>query len=272
MQGNFPNGNMSAMGMGVPSIPQAQMQANMQNQQRMPPPENVRLAMQRGQFPATNQHQFQLQQQQINMASSLANQMGVSNGIPNANMIASMAGQNMNGNSNHAMNGMSGNAGSPRMSQMNPSMQVSMRGGSGGVAPSTAIQQFQNTVRTAHPDWPQEQINKAATAEMNKWVARNRAMATSAAAGTSMGANQIGSNVYLQNGGMGGGSPSPNSQVQHYQQQLQQRMMSQQRSQSQVAGSPRMGNQARPPSRSATPQNPQMQHSPGMQQAQLARN
>ncbi|OCL15310.1 hypothetical protein AOQ84DRAFT_307448 [Glonium stellatum] len=268
MQSGFPNGNISGISMGVQGIPQAQMQANIQGQQRMPPPENMRLAMQRGQYPPTNQHQFQLQQQQINLAGNIsASHIGAGNGMPNPSMIASMTSQNMNGNSNPSINGISGSAASPRMSQLNPSLQNQSRSLSSGHVP--AIHNIQNQLKAQHPEWSPEQVTKAATDQMKQYSLRaQRASAINAAAGVSAvgAANQIGSNVYLQNGGAVAGSPSPNS-AQNYQ-QLRQQMMHQR---PQQAGSPRL-NSARPPSRSATPQNPQLQQSPGLPQAQLARN
>ena len=268
MQSNFPNGNVSGIQMGVQGIPQAQMQANIQGQQRMPPPENMRLGMQRAQYPSTNQHQFQLQQQQINLAGNIsASHIGAGSGMPNPSMMASMAGQNMNGNSTPSMNGMSGSAASPRMSQLNPSLQNQSRPLSSGHVP--AIHNIQNQLKAQHPDWSPDHVTKVATDQIKQYSLRvQRASAINAAAGVSAvgAANQIGSNVYLQNGGTVAGSPSPNS-AQNYQ-QLRQQMMHQR---PQQAGSPRL-NSARPSSRSATPQNPQLQQSPGLPQAQLARN
>jgi chromatin modification-related protein VID21 len=271
MQANFSNGNMAGLPMGTPGVPQAQMQGNMQNGQRMGPPNQMHMAMQRGQFPnTTQQHQFQLQQQQMNMASNLT-QGGIGiNNIPNANMMASMSNQNMNGNMNTAMNGMSSNVGSPRPNQVNGNAQTPARPSSSGHMPS--IVALQHNVKVQHPEWAPEQIQKAASDQLQRFMAKQqRTQAMNAAAGSSgMSASpQIGNNHYLaQNGGMANSPPAPNA-VQNYQQQLvqQQRMMSQARQQ---AGSPGMG--ARPPSRSATPQNPQMLQSPGMQQAQINRS
>jgi chromatin modification-related protein VID21 len=270
MQANFSNGNMAGMPMGTPGVPQAQMQGNMQNGQRMGPPNQLHMAMQRGQFPnTTQQHQFQLQQQQINMASNLTQGIGMNN-IPNANMMASMSNQNMNGNMNTAMNGISNNVGSPRTNQVNGNVQTPARPSSSGHMPS--IVALQHNVKVQHPEWAPEQIQKAASDQLQRFMAKQqRTQAMNAAAGSSgMSASpQIGNNHYLaQNGGMANSPPAPNA-VQNYQQQLvqQQRMMSQARQQ---AGSPGMG--ARPPSRSATPQNPQMLQSPGMQQAQVNRS
>jgi chromatin modification-related protein VID21 len=178
-------------------------------------------------------------------------------------MMAAMAGQNMNGTNTASMNGMPGAAGSPRMGQVNPSRPLS----SGLIH----IQAIQNQLKQQHPDWTNEQVAKVASDQLNKLLQRQRATALTAASGSpGMGpASQIGNNVYMQNGGMGGSPPA--AAVQTYQNQLlqTQRIMSQQRSQQ--AGSPSMSS-ARPPSRSATPQNPQMQQSPGMQQAQLSRS
>ncbi|KAF2441046.1 hypothetical protein P171DRAFT_524028 [Karstenula rhodostoma CBS 690.94] len=267
MQQGFPNANMNGgMSMGSTGVPQAQMQANMSNSQRMGPPNQAQMAaMQRGQFPTANQqHQFQLQQQQINMASNLTQNMGMTN-MPNANMMASMAGQNVSGNMTPTMNGMSNNAGSPRINQATPNMQTPARPLSSGHMPQ--LLQIQNNLKVQHPEWSQEQVQKMASDHLARFLTKQRAQAMNAAAGSPGMAHspQIGGNMYLQNGNMGANSPSPNA-VQHYQQQLvrQQQLMSQQRAQ---AGSPGM-NAARPSSRSATPQNPQLQQSPGVQQAQ----
>ncbi|KAF2730587.1 hypothetical protein EJ04DRAFT_38532 [Polyplosphaeria fusca] len=269
MQGNFARADMTGMGMGGSGVPQAQMQA-LQNAQRMHPPEQVRMAMQKGQMPMPNQHQFQLQQQQINMASNLA-QMGM-NGMPNANMIAQMGGQNMNGNMNSSMSGMSGNASSPRLGQVNQAGQSPARNTlSSGHVPH--LIQFQNQLKQQHPDWTQEQLTKTASEQLQRVFHRQRAMNAASGSGNMNmnGSPQVSNNAFQQNGGGMGNSPSPNpaSNVQGYQAALvqQQRIMSQR----QQAGSPGLNN-ARPVSRSATPQNPQLQQSPGMQQAQISRN
>jgi len=268
MQANFANGNMSGMPMGTPGVPQAQMQGNMQNA-RMGPPDQMRMAMQRGQFNASQQHQFQLQQQQINMASSLTQGMGMTN-IPNANMMAPIPNQNlngaMNGNMNNAMNGMSNTAGSPRISQGNGNIQASSRPLSSGHMPQ--LLQFQNQLKVQHPDWTPEQVSKQATDHLNRYLAKQRSQAMNAAAGSSgiSPSPQMANTQYFQQNGGLANTAQPNA-VQNYQQQLvqQQRLMARQQ-----GGSP--GLNARPPSRSATPQNPQMQHSPGMQQAQINRS
>jgi chromatin modification-related protein VID21 len=273
MQGNFANGNMPGMTMGNSGVPQAQMHAAMPGVQRMPPPNQAQMQMQRQQFPNSNQQQqqYQLQQHQINMASNLTQNIGM-NGIPNANMIANanmLAGQNMNGNMAASMNGMPNNAGSPRPNQVNPNMQGAARPLSSGHMPQ--LLQIQNSLKNQHPEWSAEQVQRMASEQLSKFLAKQRAQAMTAAAGSS-GLNtspQIGNNVYLQNSGMAN-SPSPNA-VQNYQQQLvaQQRMMSQAQ-QRQSAASPGLNASV---SRSATPQNPgQLQQSPGLQQAQLSRN
>lgn len=268
---SYPNGNLSAMSMNNSNVPQAQMQANMASNQRMAPPDQVRVAMQRAQYSNTNtnQHQFQLQQQQINMASSItANMNMAANGIPNANMMASMAGQNMNGNLNPPLNGTPNAAASPRMNQLNSQMQTPARPLSSGHMPQ--LLQIQNNLKLQHPEWTPEQVAKQASDHLHRFLAKQRAQAINAAAGSTPGITsspQVGNNVYLQNGGIQN-SPSPNP-VQNYQNQLlqQQRMMNQrqqqqQQQQQQQAGSPAMS--ARPMSRSATPQNPQLaMQSPG---------
>ncbi|KAH9878452.1 hypothetical protein IAQ61_001724 [Plenodomus lingam] len=282
MQANFANGNMGGMGMGTPGVPQAQMQGNMQNAQRMGPPDpQMRMAMQRGHLQNANQQQqqFQLQQQQINMASNLAQGMGI-NSMPNANMMAHVPSPgfngNMNGSVNTPMNGMANNAGSPRMTGNASMQQTSARSLSNAHMPQYV--QYQTQLKAQHPDWTPEQIHKVASDYVHRFVVKQRTQAMNAAAGSS-GINpsvQNGNHSYMaqqqpsqpQHGGMNS-NPQPNP-VQNYQQQLvqQQRLMSQQ--QRQQAGSP--GVNPRPPSRSATPQNPQMQPSPGMQQAQINRS
>jgi chromatin modification-related protein VID21 len=199
--------------------------------------------------------------------------MGMNN-IPNANMMASMSNQNingnLNGNMNTALNGMSNNVGSPRPNQVNGNMQTPARPLSSGHMPG--IVGLQSTLKVQHPEWSPEQVQKVASDQLQRFMAKQqRVQAMNAAAGSSgmSPSPQIGNNHYLaQNGGMANSSPAPNA-VQNYQQQLvqQQRLMSQSRQQ---AGSPGMS--AGPPSRSATPQNPQMQQSPGMQQAQVNRS
>ncbi|KAF2499856.1 hypothetical protein BU16DRAFT_524295 [Lophium mytilinum] len=283
MQGNFPNGSMPGIPMGAPSIPQAPMQANMQNRQGMPPPDSVRLAMQRSQFPNTNQHQFQLQQQQINMASNLAGGMNGGNGIPNQAMMASMGGQGMNGSPNISMNGMQTSAGSPRMGQVNPAgYQNSSRPLSSGHLP--VLNQYIQQVRTQHPDWSPEQVQKQATHMVQKTVqaARNSAMSAATGSASAMGSALPTGNGFMPNvngnGGVGvAGSPSPNSAQYHT--QMARQMMNQRpqaQGQGQMgqggSGSPQLGN-GRPPSRSAsaTPGTAGVQ-SPGMKQAQVARN
>jgi len=281
MQGNFPNGNMSGMSMGAQGIPQAPMQANMQNRQAMPPPENVRLAMQRGQFPANNQHQFQLQQQQINMASNLASGLNASNGIPNQAMMASMGSQGMNSTSNLSMNGMQASAGSPRMGQALPAgYQNPSRPLSSGHLP--VLSQYMAQARAQHPDWSPEQVQKHATHMMQKTVQAARNSAMSAATGSASG---MGSPMPTGNGFMPGvsgngnvsitGSPSPNSAQYHSQmarQMMSQRPQSGQGQMGQGSGSPQLGS-VRPSSRSGsgTPGTQGVQ-SPGLKQASLVRN
>lgn len=266
MQGNFPNGNMS--GTAMPGIPHAQMHAAMQNTQRMNQ-DQVRLAMQSGaQFPANNKLQIQLQQQQqqqINMAAQNIANMGMGTGMTNANMMSQIPGQ-MNGNMGMPMNGMGVKAGSPRAGQVNQS-QSPARPLSSGHMPQLLV--FQNQLKQQHPDWSPEQLQQQAAEQLRIVLARRSAMNAASGTPNMNGPAQIGNNAYLQNGGMPN-SPSPNA-VQNYQQQLvqQQLLMSQQRQQQ--AGSPGMNN-ARPVSRSATPQNPQFHQSPGRQQAQLSRN
>lgn len=207
------------------------------------------------------------------MASNLTQGMGM-NGMPNANMMAPMPNQglngSLNGNMNTAMNGMPTNAGSPRMSQANPNVQNPARPLSSGHMPQ--LLQIQNSLKLQHPEWTPEQVQKVASEQLSRFLAKQRAQAMNAAAGSSgmSPSSQIGNNHYMQQQNASMSNNSQPNAVQNYQQQLvqQQRLMSQQ--QRQQAGSPNLS--ARPPSRSATPQNPQMQHSPGMQQAQINRS
>jgi chromatin modification-related protein VID21 len=200
------------------------------------------------------------------------------NNVPNANMMASMSNQNMggiNGNMNggiNGANGMSSNAGSPRMGQPNGNMPNPARPLSSGHMPN--ILSIQNTFSKAHPDWSQEQVHKAASDHLSRAMAKQQQQkAMTAAAGSpGMSMPQLGNNHYSMpsNVGMANSPPAPNAPnaVQNYQQQLvqQQRMMSQAQARQQ-AGSPAVSG-----SRSATPQNPQMVQSPSMQQAQVNRS
>ncbi|KAH6612599.1 MYB and HSA domain-containing protein [Boeremia exigua] len=268
-QGMQNNLNMAGMPIGTPGVPQAQMQANMQNGQRMGPPDQMRMAMQRNQFNSPNQQQqYQLQQQQqqqMNMANNLAAQ-GMNMNAPNANMMAPIGSQNLNGNMNGTMNGMPNNGGSPRVNQATPNMQRQNVPNAGAHIPQ--FLQLQNTIKMQHPDWTNEQVQKSASEQLQRYMAKQRVQAMNAAAGSPGMASpspQMANNQFMQqNGGMA--TSPPVNAVQNYQQQLvqQQRLMSQQRQQ---AGSP--GMTGRPSSRSATPQNPQqMQQSPGLAQAQ----
>lgn len=269
MPNNF---NAVGMPMGTPGVPQAQMQGNMQNGQRMGPPDQMRMAMQRGQFNSPNQQQqYQMQQQQMNMAGNLGAQ-NMNMNMPNANMMAPMGSQNMNA----GMNSMPNNAGSPRVNQATPNMQ---RQPTGAVNPHVPqYMHLQSTIKSQHPDWTNEQVVKAASDQLQRYMAKQRVQAMNAAAGSpgmSTPSPQMTNNQFMQqpNGGGTATSPPVNA-VQNYQQQLvqQQRLMSQQRQTSQQAGSPGMN--GRPPSRSATPQNPQqqVQQSPGLAHAQPNRS
>ncbi|KAL1654888.1 RNA polymerase II transcription elongation factor SpEAF [Didymella pomorum] len=269
-QGMQNNLNMGNMPIGTPGIPQAQMQSNMQNGQRMGPPNQMRMNMQGNQFNSPNQQQqFQMQQQQqMNMANNLAAQ-GMNMNMSNANMMAPMGNQNLNGNMNASMNGMSNNAGSPRVNQATPNMPRQNVNNQNAHVPQYL--QLQQTIKMQHPDWTNEQVAKSASEQLQRYMAKQRVQAMNAAAGSpgmSSPSPQMANNQFMQqNGGMA--TSPPVNAVQNYQQQLvqQQRLMSQQRASSQQAGSPGMN--GRPPSRSATPQNPQqMQQSPGLAQAQ----
>lgn len=271
LQANFPNASLSGMPMNTPGVPQAQMQANLQNSQRMAPPDQIRLAMQRGQYSATTPNPFQLQQQQMHMAQNLAANMGNSM-LPNAGMMGSVAGQNMMGAMNSALNGPTSNAGSPRVNQANSQLQNQAR--PMAISHMPQLVQIQNKIRAQHPDWSQDQVQKAAGEHLQRLVATQQQrmqaqqQALASAAGqpaASMnarvppsgiaGSPQLGNTGFIPNGGMQG-SPSPNPvSVSNYQAQLLQQQRNMMSQQHQQAGSP--GLSARPVSRSATPQNPQ---------------
>lgn len=273
LQTNLGNANMAGMPMGTSGVPQAQMQSNIQNGQRMGPPDQMRMAMQRNQFNSPNQQQqFQLQQQQqMNMAAAQGMNM---NGIPNANMMASMGNQNLDGNMPASMNGMPNNASSPRVNQATPNLQRPNQQANASAHVPQYLQ-LQNTIKMQHPEWTAEQVQKSASDQLQRYMAKQRVQAMNAAAGSpgmSSPSPQMANNQqFMQQNASMANSPPVNA-VQNYQQQLvqQQRLMSQQR-QPQQAGSPGMN--GRPPSRSATPQNPQqMQQSPGLAQAQSNRS
>jgi chromatin modification-related protein VID21 len=164
---------------------------------------------------------------------------------------------------------MSNNAGSPRVNQATPNMQRQNVSSQNAHVPQYL--QLQQTIKMQHPDWTNEQVQKSASEQLQRYMAKQRVQAMNAAAGSpgmSSPSPQMANNQFMQqNGGMA--TSPPVNAVQNYQQQLvqQQRLMSQQRASSQQAGSPGMN--GRPPSRSATPQNAQqMQQSPSLAQAQ----
>ena len=203
----------------------------------------------------------------MNMAGNMAAQgMNMNMNMPNANMMGAMGNQNLNGN----MNVMPNNAGSPRVNQATPNVQRQNTQGQSPHVPQYL--QLQNTIKMQHPDWTNEQVQKSASEQLQRYMAKQRVQAMNAAAGSpgiSSPSPQMANNQFMQqqNGTMA--TSPPVNAVQNYQQQLvqQQRLMSQQRQTPQQAGSPGMN--GRPPSRSATPQNPQqMQQSPGLTQAQ----
>jgi len=276
-QTHFANGSIPNMPIATPGVPQAQMQGNLPTAQRMGPPDPVRMALQREQFTnLTPQQQAYMRQHHMTVANNPGQGMGM-NSVPNANMIASMSNQNvnMNGNMNAAMNGMPNSAGSPRMSQSNGVGQTQSRPQSSGHLPS--ISQISSNIQAQYPEWTPDRIQKAAADQYSKMVHKQRQQALSAAAGASGSSvmspsSQPGNNHYSsQTGTVANQSPSGNA-VQNYQQQLvqQQRMMSMNSQARPQVGSP--GLSVRPTSRSATPQNPQMQPSPVMQQPQLHRS
>ncbi|KAF1987697.1 hypothetical protein K402DRAFT_43892 [Aulographum hederae CBS 113979] len=289
MRGNMPGMNNAVLG---PGVPQAQMQANPQNQQQrhqQPSADMVRLMQQRNYNQVQQLHmQQQLQaQQQLSQPQQLAN---AHLAMPNPSMMGG------GGVTNGAANGMNmrGSSGSPLMANGAVGNNHPQMGQGGQSIPGGIQIQVQNLAaryRVENPNATHDQAMHAATSHLQKIAAhaaqaRQRQTAMDAAAGIPPFPSQQmqqqqqqqmqGQNGY-QNTGTGGMSPG------QYNQQL--RLM-QQHQQSRLTGSPSIGH-AMPGSRSATPQGGQgqqqqqhqragsgttMMNSPTPPQAQLSRN
>ncbi|KAF1815896.1 hypothetical protein P152DRAFT_511962 [Eremomyces bilateralis CBS 781.70] len=265
MPNGMPNGNMSGMPHGMQNMQQGQMANSLQGQPRMGPhhsPE-MRMAMQQRAAMQNPASQLQMQQHLANR-SNLAAAHLASAGIQNPAMVAAMAGK-MNGT-----NGMpgSGNASSPRMSQLGPGPMKQPQSLSSGHIP--AINQIMAQLQNQHPHMSTDQIQRAAHEHLAKLLQRQSAMAAAAGA-TASGSpgahlNHLGNPSYPPAGSppLGGGPMSlpltgSGSPQQQYAQQLQyQRQMQQSRM---TAASPGVNATG---SRSATPQGAMAGHS-GMQ-------
>lgn len=285
---NIPNGAAPQVAMGMPGVPQAQMQMNMQNHQRMSShgsADNGNMPMQYQQQQRNMQMPNGQQHYQMQPGQQMNGQSYVGNGMQTPAMLAQMSSMNnakLNGIPMQQINGMQGNASSPRIAQ--PNLAGQPQSLSNGVIPQ--ISKLQAHVQQRHPQYSQDQVRAEAT-KMMRQMSQQQALATASGSIGSTPNQHMSPSPYQQppvpnmTGGSASPQPVPGSQSQQYQQQLRQQMLQQQQSMlrnGMVAGSPQLQNATpRPPSRSATPQNPQQQGMPGGQQspsqlqAQMAR-
>jgi chromatin modification-related protein VID21 len=272
------NGSMNGMGM---NIPQAQMQAAMQGQQRMQAhnsQENLRMAMAQAQQRAAHQQQLQMQQQAQPNNLAAAHFNAPNGAIQTPQMLAALAASRANGSPNGVV-GSPGSSTSPR--GLHPGQnQLPQQPQQLSSGHTPALFYHQQQVAAQFPHFNAEQIQKLANERLKGQMQRMQANALSAASGSpvpNMGMNPAAPNPYQVNGGMPGGhSPT------QYQQQLHRSMQQQQQQVARLSGSPSMSN-ARPVSRSATPQGAQAMHqragsgpgmpdeSPRLPQAQMTR-
>ena len=252
--------------MGMKGIPQAQMQAHMQGQQRIPPQmgsENMRVYIEANRVQAEQQRYLQQQQQQqrqqhhpqangqgcSSSSSSLGgmNHMAQNNAAVLANLQATggMGSPSISGVQNPA-----GSSASPRMTQPQPL--------SSGLVP--AINTISNQIKANNPQATAEQVTKMATERLNAYrmnqVQAAAAMQAAAGGNVTAGTNNPHLNLQLpqqqQQGMMNGANGNPMQNAQTYAQLMRSQQLSQQsRSGGNLAGGVNGG---RPPSRSATPQ------------------
>ena len=256
--------------MGIKGIPQAQMQAQMQGQQRITPQmgsDNMRVYMEANRVQAEQQRYLQQQQQQQQQqqrqqhypqatgqgGSSSSSNLGNMNHLAQNNpaMLASL--QATGGMSSPSINGVpnpAGSSASPRMTQPQPL--------SSGVVP--AINAISNQIKARHPQASPEQITKMTTESLNAYRMNQAqaAAAMQAAAGgnAAAGNNNNHMNIQLpqqqQQGMMNGANGGAIQNAQMYAQLMRSQQLSQQsRSGGNLGGGVNGG---RPPSRSATPQ------------------
>jgi chromatin modification-related protein VID21 len=262
VQGNVPNGHLNGIAMGMQGLPQAQMQINMPAQQQLTPvqQQQMRILMQQRAI-AQNNAQFQMNSQQLNQPGNLAaaHLAGTNNiGLSTPGMMMPLGGPKMNGNP-QGMNNMNVGSSASRSSHSGVGHTNGGRPLSSGVVPT--INQFQARIQQQHPDWPLERVAELAQKQLGTLV-QQRQNAMNAASG----------NIYQANSGMmTGASSPPNAGQQSYNTPHFRPPSIMQRGSTSQDGSPNLG-AARPPSRSATPQNPQqLQSSPGLGQAHLTR-
>ncbi|KAA6416315.1 MAG: hypothetical protein FRX48_01035 [Lasallia pustulata] len=266
--GSQANGNLLGNPqMGIKGIPQAQMQAHMQGQQRLPPQmgsENMRVYMEANRVQAEQQRylqqQQQQQQQQRQQHPPQANsQGGTSSSLGGMNHLAQNSSavlanlQATGGIGSPSINGVqnpAGSSASPRMTQPQPL--------SSGVVP--AINAISNQIKARHPQASLEQVTKMATETLNAYrmSQAQAAAAMQAAAGGNVTAGTNNTHMSLQlpqqqqQGMMNGANGNPIQSAQMYDQLIRTQQLSQQsRSGGSLAGGVNGG---RPPSRSATPQ------------------
>ncbi|KAI9839617.1 MAG: hypothetical protein M1819_002243 [Sarea resinae] len=296
---NQPNGSLPA---GIPAghqmnmkgVPQAQMQANLQGQQRAQPQmtaDNMRVLMEANRVQQEQQRflhaQRQQQQQHFqgqpqhhhqpgqasppNLPNNLA---GVNQGNP-AMLAALQAANNANGMTSPSANVIKPSAGSsasPRAAHVHPSSQSQAQPLSSGMVPT--VNNIQHQLKARHPQMSQEQIQKLTSEHLTQqYQQRMSQAAMNAAAGTPP--NVINKDNHNNNNHF----PPPqgmNGPMSGQSQQLYAQMMRAQQS-GQSRGASAGPNGARPPSRSATPQNQRSgsaQNGPGQSprppQAQVA--
>ena len=262
--------------MGIKGIPQAQMQAHMQGQQRIPPQmgsENMRVYMEANRVQAEQQRYLQQQQQQQQQRQQQQQQQRQQH-PPQANSQVGTSSSSSLGGMNHlgqnssavlaslqatsgigspSINGVqnpAGSSASPRMTQPQPL--------SSGVVP--AINAISNQIKARHPQASPEQVTKMATESLNAYRMNQAqaAAAMQAAAGGNVTAGTNNTHMSLQlpqqqqQGMMNGANGNPLQSAQMYAQLMRTQQLSQQsRSGGSLAGGVNGG---RPPSRSATPQ------------------
>lgn len=268
--GSQGNGNLPGNPqMGIKGIPQAQMQAHMQGQQRIPPQmgsESVRVYLEANRVQAEQQRFLQQQQQQQQQrqqhhpqangqgGSSSSSSLGSMNHLAQNNSAVLANLQATGGMGSPSLNGVqnpTGSSASPRMTQPQPL--------SNGVVP--AINVISNQIKARHPQASPEQVTKMATESLNAYRMNHpqaaAAVAMQAAAGGNVtaGTNHTHRNLQLpqqqQQGMMNGANGNTMQSAQMYAQMMRSQQLNQQsRSGGSLAGGVHGG---RPPSRSATP-------------------
>jgi len=291
MQNGFNNGTMNAMGL---NIPQAQMQA-MQSQQRMSAQGSSQENIQRMIF---QQRAYQNQTQHGGQSSNLAVAHLGNTMQNNPQMMAAMAAQRAKNSTPNGIASLSMPSTSPRTHPSQSQLTQQPQPLSSGHIP--ALYQMQQQVASQFPHFTNQEVQVLANERLKGHMQRMQASALSAASGSPappMGNSSPMPQLSYSNGTPGGsngmagangmsignnGMQGPHSPTQ-YQQQLHRNIQQQAAAARMGSGSPGMSN-ARPGSRSATPQNSQGQimqrslstasgneGSPQLMQAQMAR-